>query len=241
MVPPSLPRLPEDRRPERTLPEQDPVRLPALPVPHRPPAAAGPSLPAPDPAGPPHPAPYTRERPRPAAGGAERPHLPPVPAAGSRRPGGEHPDRLPGPDGSGRPAYGASSAGSAAFDLPAVPVAVGTARRIVRDLLTAWGVPGEVRDDVLLVISELVTNALVHAAGERISCRLRRTAERVRIEVEDQDGGPGLPVVGRPGPHEQHGRGLFLVEALSSDWGVTAVPDRPARVVWAELPSVPHA
>lgn len=225
MVPPSLPRLPEDRRPERPLPEPDPVRLPALPRPHRS-SAAGPSLPAPDSAGPPHPAPYVPDHPR--------------PAAGSRPPGGERPGRLPGPDGSGRFASGASSPGSAAFDLPAVPVAVGTARRLVLDLLTAWDVPGQVRDDVILVTSELVTNALVHAAGERIACRLHRTADRVRIEVEDQDGGPGLPVVGRPGPDEQHGRGLFLVEALSSDWGVTAVPDRPACVVWAELPLLHH-
>ncbi|PKW11741.1 Anti-sigma regulatory factor (Ser/Thr protein kinase) [Streptomyces sp. 1222.5] len=239
MVPPSLPRLPEDRRPERPLPEPDPARLPALPRPHRSPAT-GPSLPAPDSAGPPHPAPYVPDHPRPAAGGAERPHLPPVPAAGSRPPGGERPGRLPGPDGSGRLAFGASSPGSASFDLPAVPVAVGTARRLVLDLLTALDVPGQVRDDVILVTSELVTNALVHAAGERIACRLHRTADRVRIEVEDQDGGPGLPVVGRPGPDEQHGRGLFLVEALSSDWGVTAVPDRPACVVWAELPMLHH-
>ncbi|WP_244189188.1 ATP-binding protein [Streptomyces incarnatus] len=155
-----------------------------------------------------------------------------------RPPGGGRPGRLPGPLGPDRPASGDALARSAAaFDLPAQPAAVGTARRVVRDLLSAWGVPGGTRDDAVLVTSELVTNALVHAAGERITCRLHGTADRIRIEVEDQDGGPTRPAARRPGADDQHGRGLFLVDALCRDWGVTPVPGRPARVVWAELPS----
>ncbi len=106
---------------------------------------------------------------------------------------------------------------------------------MVSDLLTAWGADGCVRDDAVLMTSELVTNALVHAAGERIVCRVHRAAHRVRIEVEDQNRGPAHPVPRCPGPDDQHGRGLFLVDALSTDWGVTVVDGRPARVVWAEL------
>ncbi|MGW7822979.1 ATP-binding protein [Streptomyces puniciscabiei] len=180
----------------------------------------------------------TGNRPLPAQEALEHAHRPPVPAGVPRPPGGGRPGRLPGPLGPGRPASGAAPARSAAaFDLPAQPAAVGTARRVVRDLLTAWGVPGGARDDAVLVTSELVTNALVHAAGERIACRLHGTADQLRIEVEDQDGGPTRPAARRPGADDQHGRGLFLVDALCRDWGVTPVPGRRARVVWAELPS----
>ncbi|MEU2711303.1 ATP-binding protein [Streptomyces sp. NPDC007205] len=166
------------------------------------------------------------------------PHRPPAPAGVHRPPGGERLGRLPGPLGPDRLASRAPlSRCTAAFDLPAQPAAVGTARRVVQDLLTAWDLPGDLRDDAVLVTSELVTNALVHTAGQRISCRLHGTAARIRIEVEDWEGGPALPVVRRPGPDDQHGRGLLLVGALSLDWGVTPLSGRPARVVWAELPS----
>ncbi|MEU6773677.1 ATP-binding protein [Streptomyces sp. NPDC046759] len=183
---------------------------------------------------------YAGDRPHPAGDAVPRPHRPPVPAGVLRPPGGERLGRLPGPLGSDRLASGAPpSHSAAAFDLPARPAAVGTARRVTWDLLTAWGVPDGTRDDAVLVASELVTNALVHTTGERIACRLHGTAGRIRIEVEDQEGGPALPAARRPGPEDQHGRGLFLVDALSRDWGVMPVPGRPARVVWAELPSGP--
>ncbi|MFF8431145.1 ATP-binding protein [Streptomyces sp. NPDC016566] len=158
-----------------------------------------------------------------------------------RPPGGEHPGRLPGPEGPDPLASGAVAPGpTAAFELPALPSAVGTARRVLRDLLTAWGVAGPGREDVVLVASELVTNALVHAAGERIVCRVRSTADRVRLEIEDQNRGPARPVQRRSGPDEQKGRGLLLVDALSADWGVTLAPDRPARIVWADLKTTPE-
>ncbi|MER6573356.1 ATP-binding protein [Streptomyces sp. NPDC001093] len=179
----------------------------------------------------------TGDHPHPAPDAPDHAHRPPVPAGGPRPPGGGRPGRLPGPLGPDRLASGDPLARSAAaFDLAAQPTAVGTARRVVDDLLTAWGVPDGPRDDAVLVTSELVTNALVHAAGERIACRLHGTADLIRIEVEDQDGGPTLPAARRPGPDDQHGRGLFLVDALSRDWGVTPESGGPARVVWAELP-----
>ncbi|MQY34293.1 hypothetical protein SRB17_22590 [Streptomyces sp. RB17] len=180
----------------------------------------------------------TEECARPAPDALRHPYRPPAPAGVLRPPGGGRLGRLPRPLGPDRLASGDPLPRSAAaFDLPAQPAAVGTARRVVRDLLTAWGVPDGPRDDTVLVTSELVTNALVHAAGERIACRLHGTADRIRVEVEDQDGGPTLPAALRPGPDDQHGRGLFLVDALSRDWGVTPVSGRPAHVVWAELPS----
>ncbi|MER6623509.1 MULTISPECIES: ATP-binding protein [unclassified Streptomyces] len=121
------------------------------------------------------------------------------------------------------------------FDLPATPASVRAARGGVRDLLTARGVADEVRDNAVIVASELLTNALVHAAGERIVCRLHVLADRIRVEVEDQARGPELPMLRRPGPDDRNGRGLLLVDALSSDWAVTRAPGRAGRVVWAEL------
>ncbi|MFE9453706.1 ATP-binding protein [Streptomyces sp. NPDC006739] len=191
-----------------------------------------------------HPLPIPLPLPLPAAERAQRPSpaaITPVP------PGGELPGRLPGPHGPDRPlASGAEPPRPAgAFDLPATAAAVAAARRVVRALLSSWGVGEDVLDNAVLVTSELVTNALVHSPGERITCRLHGGTDRVRIEVEDQNRGPTLPVPRRSGPDDQNGRGLFLVDALSSDWGVTVVPGRPARVVWAELPhtsegSLPH-
>ncbi|MFJ7147311.1 ATP-binding protein [Streptomyces sp. NPDC100445] len=218
MAPPSLPRPSEDRGPDRVPRAQAPSLLSAAPPVHRPADTEAPPCRTPD-------------------GGQSLCRLPAP--AGIPGPGGEHTGRLPGPDGPDRFTSGAHLPGTAAFDLPALPSAVGTARHVVRDLLTAWGLPGDARDDVVLVVSELVTNALVHSAGRRIGCRLRSTADRIRVEVEDQAGGPALPVARRPGPDDPHGRGLLLVGTLSRDWGVTAVPGGGSRVVWAELPAGP--
>ncbi|MFF4842755.1 ATP-binding protein [Streptomyces collinus] len=196
----------------------------------------------------------------PAASASAEPPAEPPP--GPRPSAGEHPGRLPGPAGPGPLVCGdappephvtgdtlpdphvtgdSPPGPTAAFDLPALPPAVGTARRVVRDLLTVWGVTETVRDDAAVVLSELVTNALVHAAGERVVCRVRRGADRVRLEIEDQNRGRALPFPRKPGPDDQNGRGLFLVAALSDDWGVTLAPGRPARIVWAELPTAPPA
>ena len=123
------------------------------------------------------------------------------------------------------------------FGLPAVPASAGEARRTVRELLEEWAVTPDVREDALLITSELVTNALTHTMSEWIVCRLHLTGQRLRIEVEDQNSGHALPARRRPGPDDQNGRGLMLVGMLSSDWGVNDTPQRSGRVVWAELPS----
>lgn len=123
------------------------------------------------------------------------------------------------------------------FSLPAAPASVGVARRIVGDLLSGWGVGREAYDNAVLVTSELVTNALAHTASERIVCRLRITRGKLHLEVEDQKRGWTLPARRRPGPEEQGGRGLLLVGALSTDWGVRDTADGSGRIVWAVLPS----
>ncbi|MFF8034770.1 MULTISPECIES: ATP-binding protein [unclassified Streptomyces] len=130
--------------------------------------------------------------------------------------------------------------------MPAVPASVRTVRAGVRELLAARGVGQDLSDNAVVVTSELVTNALTHSAGDRIVCRLHVMADRIRIEVEDQARGPEVPFLRRPGPDDQNGRGLLLVDALGSDWGVGRAPGGHGRVVWAELPlrspsQEPHA
>lgn len=169
-----------------------------------------------------------------------RPHRPSEAARSTRPPGGEHTGRLPGPDGPDRLASGAEPPRRThAFVFPATPASVAPARAGVRETLTAWGIDGDTADSAVLITSELVTNALTHSAVERIVCRLLATPERLRIEVEDQNRGPLRPVPRQPGPDDQSGRGLLLVEALSTDWGVASLPHRYGRAVWAELTTAP--
>ncbi|MFK0023774.1 ATP-binding protein [Streptomyces sp. NPDC090798] len=125
------------------------------------------------------------------------------------------------------------------FALPATPASVGMARRDVRESLAGWGIDPENRDNAILVTSELVTNALTHTASEWIVCRVHIAQERLHIEVEDQHRGWSLPAQRRPGPDDQGGRGLLLVGALSSDWGVRDTADGSGRIVWAVLPVQP--
>ncbi|MEU6537700.1 ATP-binding protein [Streptomyces sp. NPDC047000] len=122
------------------------------------------------------------------------------------------------------------------LELPATPEAVRAARGSAGEVLASWGVADELADSVVLVTSELVTNAVTHSGSERIVYRLYGTGGVVRVEVEDQNRGHRLPAPRRPGPEEQSGRGLLLVGTLSRDWGVAPAPDGgPGRVVWAEL------
>jgi CheY-like chemotaxis protein len=115
------------------------------------------------------------------------------------------------------------------LDLPHDPAAAGRARDWVRSALLEWGLD-ELVDDALLVVSELVGNAVTHAAS---SCRLSvsRANDSVRIEVTDR--GEGTP---QPQPQDsmaEGGRGLVLIGAMSSAWGVEDVPE--GKKVWAEI------
>ncbi|WP_309097321.1 SpoIIE family protein phosphatase [Streptomyces sp.] len=111
-----------------------------------------------------------------------------------------------------------------------VPQAVGQARRFVRRTLRSWGVT-EDHDAVLVVVSELVTNALVHTDG-RVRMDLTLITNRLRVAVADAS--PRTPV--RPtsiGWEATGGRGILLVEALSATWGT--LPVSGGKQVWAEL------
>jgi hypothetical protein len=89
-------------------------------------------------------------------------------------------------------------------------------------------------DTAVLVISELVTNAIVHTASSVVVCELHDRDDRVRIAVRDEGCAPGEPCAQRQRPEEEHGRGLLLVDALCPAWG--AQEHGPGLLVWAELP-----
>ncbi|MEU2393835.1 ATP-binding protein [Streptomyces sp. NPDC007369] len=93
----------------------------------------------------------------------------------------------------------------------------------------------EVAEDVLLMVSELVSNACVHAGGPS-ELVLRRTAERLRVEVGD--GSPEHPRRRTAAdPALPGGHGLLVVERLARDWGWEPRPDGTGKTVWAEVPS----
>ncbi|MFJ2719283.1 ATP-binding protein [Streptomyces sp. NPDC087437] len=114
------------------------------------------------------------------------------------------------------------------------------ARDFTRQALYAWGwLPAATADqraaaeDVLLVVSELVTNACLHAEGPD---QLEITCDNkvIRIEVSDRSTGQPAPRTphraGRPGGH-----GMFIVQRLCLDWGVVRAPGVTGKRVWAEL------
>ncbi|MQT00820.1 ATP-binding protein [Streptomyces jumonjinensis] len=121
------------------------------------------------------------------------------------------------------------------FELPARVEYVSRARKLTRDRLGCWGIDGDVHDTAMLVISELVTNAIVHSGSHLISCELVNGVEQLRISVRDQGCAPTGPRVCHSMAAEERGRGLLLVEAVSSAWGAHADQLGTGRVVWAEL------
>lgn len=112
---------------------------------------------------------------------------------------------------------------------------VATARAFVRDTLQGWGF-AEIVDDAVVLTSELVTNAVVHA-GTAADVQCLRYESSVRIKVGDHYPERDLPLqnVTRPAVSTDHegGRGLMLCSALASRWGVEYHPAQ--KQVWFQL------
>ncbi|MEU6343237.1 ATP-binding SpoIIE family protein phosphatase [Streptomyces sp. NPDC046977] len=112
---------------------------------------------------------------------------------------------------------------------------VAAARGFVHQRLCDWGLMG-LSDDLVLITSELVTNALIHA-GSDVDLRLRAFSDRVRLEVLDSDSDPPVPTAysltdeGRA--KAEHGRGLYLVDALCRTWNTSACG--LGKTVWLEM------
>jgi anti-sigma regulatory factor (Ser/Thr protein kinase) len=92
--------------------------------------------------------------------------------------------------------------------------------------------PEEIREQIVLMVSELATNSLVHAATG-FEIRIDRSDSRLRIEVTDVGG--GQPALRSPGSREPHGRGLQIVKALSDRWGTSETSEQVGKTVWFEI------
>ncbi|WP_328667674.1 SpoIIE family protein phosphatase [Streptomyces sp. NBC_00322] len=112
---------------------------------------------------------------------------------------------------------------------------VATARAFVRDTLQGWGY-SDVVDDAVVLTSELVTNAVVHA-GTAADVLCMRTDDGVRVEVGDRYPEREIPLQGSGriivSPDRENGRGLLLCAALASRWGVEYTPTH--KQVWFQL------
>ncbi|MER5460173.1 SpoIIE family protein phosphatase [Streptomyces sp. NPDC002668] len=119
----------------------------------------------------------------------------------------------------------------AAWTVWRLPDAVAHARRFTSRTLRSWNVTTDERDAILLIVSELVTNALVHTQGE-VRLDLTFTAERLRVAVSDSS--PRAPV--KPASMDWEatgGRGILLVEAVSAAYG--SVPLGGGKHVFADV------
>jgi anti-sigma regulatory factor (Ser/Thr protein kinase) len=110
----------------------------------------------------------------------------------------------------------------------AVPVIRGRATVV----LAEWGLVGEAVEPALLVVTELLSNAVDHGRGP-VRLAVEYAGEWVHIEVHD--GAPEPPQLQPRDLLQRRGRGLQLVEALSRQWGWT--DDPPGKLVWADVPT----
>jgi anti-sigma regulatory factor (Ser/Thr protein kinase) len=121
---------------------------------------------------------------------------------------------------------------SVSVDLPDDSTAPKVARERTRSVLGSWRLPG-LLDPLLLVVSELVGNAVRHGRAP-IGMLLRRSGGRVRVEVHDEESAAPAGAADLPDDDDECGRGLFLVDAVASETGVEQIPD-DGKVVWATL------
>lgn len=117
-------------------------------------------------------------------------------------------------------------------DLPPDRTAARVARDRTRDVLRAWRLSA-LLDPLLLVVSELVGNAVRHGRPP-VAMLLRRSGSGVRVEVHDEDAAAPTPAGGLPDEAAESGRGAFLVDAVSAQTGVEQIPG-DGKVVWATV------
>ncbi|MFF6877997.1 MULTISPECIES: SpoIIE family protein phosphatase [unclassified Streptomyces] len=123
----------------------------------------------------------------------------------------------------------------AAASFEPVGRSVASARSFVRDTLQGWGF-ADIIDDAVVLTSELVTNAVVHA-GTSADVLCLRSDDGVRIEVADRYPEREIPLqataVNMGSPDREGGRGLQLCAALAGRWGVEYIPTH--KTVWFQL------
>lgn len=108
------------------------------------------------------------------------------------------------------------------------------ARRLVEGVLTKTGL-GQLLDDALLLVTELVTNAVVHA-GTQLELELVAGAEGIRVEVSDGNHGR-ISVDDQPATSREGGRGLYLLHTLATEWGMHY--RAAGKAIWFTLTTAP--
>lgn len=116
--------------------------------------------------------------------------------------------------------------------LPSRPESAATARRLAQVVvLRQWGLTPKMTEDAVLLVSELVGNAVRHTGARVFGLRMRRRRGWIRVEVRDPS--RGLPCLMPVQELDVSGRGLFLVDKLSDRWGVDLLPR--GKTTWFEM------
>lgn len=120
--------------------------------------------------------------------------------------------------------------------LPRHPRSVGRARDLLREQAGSWRLPPEPTEIAVLLLSELATNAVRHAAtpaGREMGVRLTADEKRLRVEVSDASEHPLRPA--QASACDETGRGLSIVAALADHWGAHPRPCGIGKTVWFDI------
>ncbi|MBD0710651.1 MULTISPECIES: ATP-binding protein [unclassified Streptomyces] len=116
--------------------------------------------------------------------------------------------------------------------LPSRPESAWVARRLTQHvLLREWGLGPQIAEYAVLLVSELVGNAVRHTGARSFALRIQRRRGWIRVEVRDPS--RGLPCLMPVHELDTSGRGLFLVDKLSDRWGVDLAPR--GKTTWFEM------
>jgi anti-sigma regulatory factor (Ser/Thr protein kinase) len=116
--------------------------------------------------------------------------------------------------------------------LPSRPESAATARRLTQCVvLRHWALSAQTAEDAVLLVSELVGNAVRHTGARVFGLRMLSRRGWIRIEVRDPS--RGLPCLMPVQEMDISGRGLFLVDMLSDRWGVDLLPR--GKTTWFEM------
>lgn len=136
-----------------------------------------------------------------------------------------------------RPAFTTTPHVTCSRSFPATPRSVPEARDWARSLLSLSG-PSPILDDTLLLLSEVITNAITHSDSGRsrsgqVSVQITRLGTTVHVEVADVGSSTTTPAVRTPAFADDGGRGLWLVDTLADEWRFQH--DETGGLVWFRL------
>ncbi|OLZ73951.1 hypothetical protein AVW11_00290 [Streptomyces amritsarensis] len=116
--------------------------------------------------------------------------------------------------------------------LPSMPESASTARRLTQCVvIRLWGLSPQISEHAVLLVSELVGNAVRHTGARSFGLRMLRRRGWIRMEVRDPS--RGLPCLMPVHELDTTGRGLFLVDKLSDRWGADLLPR--GKITWFEM------